>query len=132
MTDKELLRLYQKTGLKTVAAIRAAEEEKVSLEEIVNRLENLGKHIRAGMRRAFKVSGIQEITRQDMNVYLKANGYKPLDPEPTFGLISAYCDKCFYLNREGIKSCNYYAITKKRRGCPAGDGCIRREVREKK
>ena len=129
MTDKELLRLYQKTGLKTVAAIRAAEEEKVSLEEIVDRLENLGKHIRAGMRRAFQVSGIKDITRTDMNAYLKANGYKPLDPEPTQGLISAYCDKCFYLNRNGTKSYTYYTVTKKRRGCPAGDGCIRRELK---
>lgn len=131
MTDKQLLRMYQKAGLKSVAVIRAAEEEKVSLEEIVDRLEALGKHIRAAMRRAFNVSGIREITRADMNAYLKHNGYKPLDPDlPQAGVVSDYCEKCRFLNRDGTKSCNFYTATKRRRGCPAGEGCTRREVKE--
>ena len=129
MTDKELLRIYQKSALKSVAVIRAAEEEKTSLEEIVDRLEKLGKHIRQGMRRAFHVSAIQDITRADINAYLKNNGYRPLDPDlPQAGVVSDYYEKCRFLNRDGTKSCTFYTATKQRRGCPAGDGCIRREL----
>ena len=117
MTDKQLLRMYQKAGLKSVAVIRAAEEEKVSLEEIVDRLEALGKHIRAAMRRAFNVSGIREITRADMNAYLKNNGYKPLDPDiPQAGVVSDYCEKCRYLN---LTAGSHAAISQGRKS--AGD-----------
>ena len=130
MTDKQLLRLYQRSTIKSVAVIRAAEEEQTGIEEIVDRLEKLGKHIRQSMRRTFHVSAIQDITRADMNAYLKHNGYKPLDTDqPQTGVVSDYCENCHYLNRDGVKSCTYYTVTKQRRGCPAGDGCTKRKLR---
>ena len=42
--------------------------------------------------------------------------------------VDAYCKGCVYLGTNSMgKGCDYNYLTGKVRGCPAGNGCIRRE-----
>ena len=50
-----------------------------------------------------------------------------LDPDDR-----AYCDPCIYSNQHSWQYlCNFYTRTGQRRGCKAGVGCVRRELRSK-
>ena len=39
-----------------------------------------------------------------------------------------YCYPCHYFSYD-TKTCDYYLMTKRRRGCPGGEGCERRKPR---
>lgn len=43
-------------------------------------------------------------------------------------LCDRYCERCYY-HRTGV--CDYFLETKRRRGCPAGEGCVMRITRPK-
>lgn len=50
-------------------------------------------------------------------------------------LCDSYCEPCVYSrvnDQYGLTLCNYIIITGKRRGCPAGKGCDKRIIGEKK
>lgn len=42
------------------------------------------------------------------------------------------CRGCAFLGGPPCRSCDYLLITGHRRGCPGGEGCIRREERRRK
>lgn len=43
--------------------------------------------------------------------------------------VDAYCKGCIYLGTNSMgKACDFNYITGKVRGCPAGNGCVRREL----
>lgn len=44
-------------------------------------------------------------------------------PDVKSPCVSKACKGCFYLNRGGDASCDFYLLTGRRRGCPAGEGC---------
>lgn len=131
MTDEELLQLYTGARVKTEAIIKAAKAENVSLVEIADRLEKLGKYCRGAIKRSMDVCDVDQVTKQDIARYLRENRRHHIGPPKKTGEVSAYCKGCDYLNRDGTKSCMYFVITGRRRGCPAGDGCDKRHIRRR-
>lgn len=47
--------------------------------------------------------------------------------------VDAYCKGCIYLGTTSVgKCCDYNYLTGKARGCPGGEGCVRRELGTRK
>lgn len=128
MTDAELVRAFRAAPIKAVMVIQAAQTEGIPIPDMAARLEKLGCRAHVGIRRAFKKIDMENIDEKAVKAYLRKYGIREEEPEQATGVISAYCKGCRYLSREGWPSCGYYTRTKKRRGCPAGDGCIRKET----
>lgn len=44
------------------------------------------------------------------------------------GIVDVWCDGCRFVSKGGgTPTCEYMTMTGRRRGCPAGNGCIKRE-----
>ena len=129
MTDLELLERYKHAQIKSFFIATDAVEEKTGLQEIVDRLRRLGIETRGGVIRALGVKSLREAGQADIDKILHKYGKKP--PEDRTGCVDSFCSRCRYLERSyGYRSCSYYIITRKRRGCPAGQGCSRFEDRK--
>lgn len=128
MTDAEAVELYDKARLKCMAVLQLMEEEGITLEKAVYRYEKLGRKARTTVRWAFQVTKPCEVNKVMIDQYLRKNRK---NTEPPVGVVDAWCDKCIFINRDGQKSCHYYILTGRRRGCPAGKGCTRRILKRK-
>lgn len=139
MTDLELLLSYNRSSSKTVAIVRAMYSEGMSLKEIVDRLRHLGKNPAQSLYCTFGTSRPELITDKALMEFAVKRKIKTGEAgravqKKQQGVVSAYCNGCFYLKHEfGMKSCDYIGVEFKRRSCPAGDGCTKRKlIRRKK
>ena len=131
MTDEELIRAYRKAEIKGVAVILAARAEKTDVDTISRRLMALGINIRPTLRRVLRTEDLAKIPQMAIDEYLIKHG-KRAEVKPQKGCVDAYCDPCTYLDRYyGYRTCAFYSTTGVRRGCPAGEGCVRRETRKR-
>ena len=131
MTDGELLRGYQRARCRAEFMVRAAEGKREKLEEIAGRLKRLGRMPDRTLYRAFGTTKAELIPEPVIRAYARKHGIQIR--EQTAGVVSEYCRGCTYLSKAwGHMSCGYLSATGERRGCPAGDGCIRHTRREHK
>ena len=136
MTDRQLCEMYDRTEHKTSAIVRAMYQEQCTLADIVRRLKKLGYKPERSLRYTFGYSLPEQISETRLREFA-ARKKIPTAPgterkRKKTGMISAYCNGCFYLSTDyGDKSCGYISIEQRRRGCPAGEGCIRRKVEGK-
>lgn len=68
--------------------------------------------------------------REELNRKAREKAKKEL---PVVRTVDAYCTGCVYLGRwqrTGLKCCDYFLITDKRRPCPAGEGCTVRKLKK--
>ena len=134
MTDEELLRSYDRTGVKCVSIVRSMYREGVTLPEIVDRLIRLGRQPLRSLATTFGTSRAELIPETMLRDYARRKRIAvpklPAEPDqPKPGLVSAWCKGCMYFIREnGAPSCGYITIEKRRRGCPAGEGCTKKTL----
>ncbi len=135
MTDEELIRTYRRAETKGVAVILAAKAERTDVDTICRRLMAAGVagNIRPTLRRVLRTHDLKNIPQQAIEEYLRKYGKSLKPKEPQKGCVDRYCEDCRYLDYYyGYKTCAYFSTTGIRRGCPAGEGCEKRELKRRR
>lgn len=127
MTDQELLRGYDKAGNKAEYMVRIVLRDEISIVQLAERLTRLKRLPGRSLRWAFGTEKPELIPEAALKAYARR---REIAIPKTGGSISAYCKGCVWLARDGTRVCDYCLITGHRRGCPAGDGCKKRELRK--
>lgn len=127
MTDEALLSGYDKAGNKCEYMIRVVFREGIRLGELTERLTRLRRLPGRSLRWVFGTEKPELIPEAALKAYARR---REISIPKAGGAISAYCKGCVWLARDGTRVCDYCLITGHRRGCPAGDGCTRKEKRK--
>ena len=132
MTDEELLASYTRATLKCNTIVKAYFAEG-SLQNVTERLRRMGRHPEMALLAAFGTCREELITEAMLREYAErkhiSTGTRPQKAEaPAAGVVSDYCKGCQYRSKTYGDTCEYITIERKRRGCPAGDGCTRRKL----
>lgn len=128
MTDIELIRKYnQYNGNKVEFLAARVLMEGDSLERMFRVLQGHKLRPHFALRKVFGTTRPDKVSNDQLRDFARERGMLEPVRKPEH-LVDAYCKGCMYLVNNYGASCEYINIEKRRRGCPAGEGCTRRKA----